>query len=81
MITPENEIARSLTIIPLGYRARCTDVGCKNLGRLLFIYADAGGRPIAHPVVCHQNDRERLSRDRVAGLKIYDDRESPKPSL
>jgi hypothetical protein len=23
----------------------------KNLGRLLFIYADAGGRPISHPVI------------------------------
>jgi hypothetical protein len=23
---------------------------CKNLGRMLMIYADAGGRPISHPV-------------------------------
>jgi hypothetical protein len=42
----------------------------------MMIYADAGGRPIAHPVLFHQHARERLSRDRCAGLKIYDDREA-----
>jgi hypothetical protein len=29
--------------------------GCENLRRRMMIYADAGGRPIAHPVVCHQH--------------------------
>jgi hypothetical protein len=43
MITPESEIPGSLTIIPLGYRARCTEAGCKNLGRMILRYADAGG--------------------------------------
>jgi hypothetical protein len=27
MITPDSEIPGSLTIIPLGYRARCTEAG------------------------------------------------------
>jgi hypothetical protein len=45
------------------------------VGRLLFIYADAGGRPIAHPVLCHAHGREKLARDRAARLKVYDDRE------
>jgi hypothetical protein len=41
-----------------------------------FIYADAGGRPIAHPVLCHVHGRERITRDKEAGLKVFDDRES-----
>jgi hypothetical protein len=44
------------------------------MGRLLMIYADAGGRPIAHPVVCHEHAHRRLARDRAAGLKVFDDR-------
>jgi hypothetical protein len=62
-------------MVPLGYRVRCTEAACKNLGRQLMIYADAGGRPIAHPVVCHQHAGRRLARDRAAGLKVFDDRE------
>jgi excisionase family DNA binding protein len=69
------EAAASVNIGAISYRARCTDVGCKNLGRLLFIYADAGGRPISHPVLCHAHARMKLARNRAAGLKIYDDRE------
>jgi excisionase family DNA binding protein len=69
------EAAASVNIGAICYRARCTDVGCKNPGRLLLIYADARGRPISHPVVCHAHARARLARDRVAGLKVYDDRE------
>jgi hypothetical protein len=42
----------------------------------LFIYADAGGWPISHPVVCHAHGRERLERDKAAGLRVYDDREA-----
>jgi hypothetical protein len=74
MITPENEIPRSLTIIPLGYRARCTEAGCKNLGRMILRYADAGGRPMSNGEFCHVHARERMARDRAAGLKVYDDR-------
>src|ERR1700730_14294900 len=59
-----NIIVATTKIISLGYRARCTDVGCKNLGRLLFIYADAGGRPISHPVLCHAHARMKLARNR-----------------
>ena len=33
------------------------------MGRVLMIYADAGGRPISHPVVCHERARRRLVRD------------------
>jgi hypothetical protein len=39
---PETEA--SMTIGAISYRARCTE----NQGRLLFICADAGDRPINH---------------------------------
>ena len=40
------ETAASVTIIAVRYRTlRCTEPGCKNLGRLLLRYADVGGRP------------------------------------
>jgi hypothetical protein len=74
-VSPDGETAASVTIRALGYRAPCTEAGCKNLGRVLMIYADAGGRPIAHPVVCHTHGHERVARDKAAGLKVFDDRE------
>jgi hypothetical protein len=70
------ETPASVNIGAIGYRARCTEAGCKNLGRLLMIYADAGGRPISHPVICHEHALRRLARDRAAGLKGFDDRET-----
>jgi hypothetical protein len=42
---------------------------------LLLRYADAGGRPISRSEFCHAHGRVNIARDRVAGLKIYDDRE------
>ena len=69
------ETAASVTIGAISYRARCIEAGCKNLGRVLMIYADAGGRPIAHPVVCHTHGHKRLTRDRAAELTVFDDRE------
>jgi hypothetical protein len=75
MNTDHPDIPASVNIGVISYRARCIEAGCKNLGdRLLFIYADAGGRPIAHPVLCHAHARVRLARDRAAGLKVFDDR-------
>lgn len=76
MSTDNPETAASVNIAAISYRARCTEAACKNLGRMLMIYADAGGRPIGHPVLCHAHARTRLGRDRAAGLKIYDDREA-----
>jgi hypothetical protein len=76
MSTDCEETPASVKIGPISYRARCTEAGCSNLGRLQMIYADAGGRPIAHPVVCHGHGRLRVERDRAAGLKVFDDREA-----
>jgi hypothetical protein len=72
--TDHPEAAASVTIGALGYRARCTEVGCGNLARLGLRYADAGGRPMKNAVFCHAHARERLARDRAARLKVYDDR-------
>ena len=48
MSTKLPETAASVTIVPLGYRARCTDAGCASLGRLISRYADVGGRPMSN---------------------------------
>jgi hypothetical protein len=69
MSTDNPENAASVNIGTISYRARCTEAGCKNLGCMLMIYADAGGRPISHPVLCHAHARVRLARDRAAGLR------------
>ena len=70
MSTDREETPASVKIGPISYRARCTEAGCKNLGRLQMIYADAGGRPISHPVLCYTHRRERIVRDKAAGLKV-----------
>jgi hypothetical protein len=73
--TDDPETAASVTIAALGYRTRCAEAGCGNLARLGFRYADAGGRPMSNLVLCHAHGRERITRDRAARLKVYDDRE------
>ena len=75
MITPENEIPSSLTIVRLGYRARCAEAGCKNLGRMILRYADAGGRPMCNGEFCHVHARVRIEGVQRARLKVRDDRE------
>jgi hypothetical protein len=75
MSTDHLETATSVTILAVGYRARCTEAGCANLGRLILRYADAGGRPMSNSEFCHAHARVRIARDRAAGLKVYDDRE------
>jgi hypothetical protein len=75
MITPEIGIPMSVTILAVGYRARCTAPRCKNLGRMILRHADAGGRPLSNAEFCHAHVRIKVARDRAAGLKVYDDRE------
>jgi hypothetical protein len=36
--TNHPETAASVTIVQLGYRARCTEPACRNLGRLILRY-------------------------------------------
>jgi hypothetical protein len=75
-MTAKPETATSVVMVTLSYRARCAEAGCKNLARQLLRYADAGGRPISHPVLCHAHASSNVARDKAAGLKVYDDREA-----
>jgi hypothetical protein len=69
MSIDHSQTAASVTIGALGYRARCTEAGCRNLARLGLRYADAGGLPIDHPVVCLAHGRERIARDKGGGSR------------
>lgn len=71
----QRETAASVTIVTLGRRVRCAKAGCWNLARLNLHYADAGGRPFCIVVFCHAHAQVKLTRDRAAGLKVYDDRD------
>jgi len=73
--TGHSETAASVTIVSLGYRARCTEPAYASLGCLILRYADAGGRPINNAEFCHSHARVRIAGARAAGLKVYDDRE------
>jgi hypothetical protein len=72
----EQETATSVTLITLGYRARCTEPGCRSLGRVILRYADAGGRPMTNVEFCNMHGLATIEHDRTAGLKVYDNRES-----
>jgi hypothetical protein len=75
MVTPDCEIAESLTIIPLGY-ALDAPRALQNLGRMILRYADAAGRPVSIAAFCHTHARLKVARGRARRLKFYDDRES-----
>jgi hypothetical protein len=74
--TGHPETAASVIIIGLGFRAPCAEAGCRNLARLGFRHADAGGRSMTNLMLCHAHERDRIERNRAAGLKVYDDREA-----
>ena len=71
-----SENPTSVTIIMLGYRERCSAPRCYNRGRLIFRYADPGGRPICSLEFCYAHARVKIARERAAGLMVYDDREA-----
>jgi hypothetical protein len=64
----------TLTILGIGYRARCSVARCGNLAQAVFRYADRGGRPLSNVERCNRHAREALERDREAGMVIYDER-------
>jgi hypothetical protein len=66
----------SITILTIGYRARCTELGCGNLARAVLRYADRGGRPLSNVERCNTHARETLERETRAGFTIYDERKS-----
>jgi hypothetical protein len=68
--------AASVTILAIGYRARCTAPGCENLARAILRYADRGGRPLANLERCNRHAREAIECDSKACLMVYDDRKA-----
>jgi hypothetical protein len=73
--TDHSQTPASVTIVALGYRARCTEPGCRNLARLILRHADAGGRPVTNAEFCFGHGRLRVEGNLAAELKVYDDRE------
>jgi len=63
-----------VTILTIGYRARCTEPKCRNLARTIIRYVDRSGRPLSNLESCHAHARELIERETKAGLTIYDDR-------
>jgi hypothetical protein len=70
----------SVTILRIGYRARCAATGCGNLARTILRYADRGGRPLANLERCNSHARAAIEHDTKTRLTVYDDRESPPAS-
>ncbi len=66
--------AACLTVITIGYRAKCTEPGCRNLARAILRYGDRSGRPVSNSERCHAHAREALEGAMKAGLAIYDER-------
>jgi hypothetical protein len=62
----------SVTIVTLGYRARCTEPGCHNLARLILRYAADGSRPMTNSEFCRGHTRARIAQ--AARLKVFDNR-------
>jgi len=58
---PSDEPATSVTIITIGYRAKCNGPGCRNLGRVILRHADAGGRPMTNAEFCNAHGAQELS--------------------
>jgi hypothetical protein len=63
-----------VTIIAVGYPARCSSPRCKNLGRLALRYTGSDGQVIGNLDFRHAPVRMAFAR--AAGLKVYDDREA-----
>jgi hypothetical protein len=70
----------SVTILRIGYRARCNATGCGNVARMILRYADRGGRPIANLERCNSHARVAIEHNTKARLTVYDDRESSSAS-
>jgi hypothetical protein len=72
MNSPGNqEEAAMVTVLTIGYRARCTERGCGNLARAILRYADRSRRPLSNLERCNTHTREALERD--ATLTLNDD--------
>ncbi len=72
---PTEEEPSCLTVLTLGYKAKCTEPGCHNLARVILRrQGDRSGRPLSNLERCHGHARAELERATKAGLTIYDQR-------
>ena len=55
------------------YSANSKRPGCRNLGRLLFNYADIDGRQIVRPVFCRGRPEDARRATVSGGIKISGD--------
>jgi hypothetical protein len=67
-----NESPKILTIITLGYRARCTQAGCTSLGSVILRHFDAGGRPMDNAEFGNAHAKVRIERDRMRLWDLHD---------
>ena len=65
-----------MTILTIGYRARCTVPDCKNLARTILRHSEGTGQPLSNLERCNRHAREALERDSKVGLTLYDERKS-----
>ena len=52
-----------VTVLTLGYRARCSVRGCGDLARAILRNADRSGRPLSNLERCNAHTREALERN------------------
>jgi hypothetical protein len=71
-INSERGSAPGVTIVPLDYHSRCSEPGCRKLGRILLRYAD--GRSMSNREFCNNHCQAKVKRDRAAGIRVYDNR-------
>jgi excisionase family DNA binding protein len=61
-------LATSVTIVELRYRAPCSEPSCQNPGCMILRHADVNGAPMTSREFCLKHGRERVERDRAAGV-------------
>ena len=58
------ETTASFTILAVSYLGRLHRERCVNPERVILRYADVGGRPRSHSVLCLAHTRVKVARDR-----------------
>jgi NADPH-dependent 2,4-dienoyl-CoA reductase/sulfur reductase-like enzyme len=60
-----SETAAIVTLVALGYRARCTAPRCNKQARVIFRYADSTGRPMSNSEFCSMHARARMGFETI----------------
>ncbi len=46
-----------ITVLTIGYKAKCTELGCGNLARVILRQGDRSGRPLSNLERCNRHAR------------------------